>query len=279
MRDVRRIGRRTWLARIGGGLVALWAGLDFGRGQQGWGIWLGSRARAQQAPPAESAPAGAIIPVQMTVESPAGGTVPVAAFVLVRGREVAIVDSLLPDNADRIGQAIQIAGLGWDAVRHVILTHYHFDHAGSADAIAALAPSATFWAGPLDIPEIALSRAIHPANDGDEVFGLQILATPGHTPGHVSVLDPTTGSLFTGDAVFNVENELAPLLPDFTDNAAQALASVGKLAGLRFERLLFAHGPAIERDGPALLRELVAAGWQPTPAHQRLAAALRACCA
>ena len=35
MRDVRPIGRRTWLARMGGGLVALWAGLDFGRGKQG----------------------------------------------------------------------------------------------------------------------------------------------------------------------------------------------------------------------------------------------------
>src|SRR5688572_14754276 len=110
MREAQQIGRRTWLARTGGGLVALWAGLDFGLGKQGWGILLGRTAHARQAPSLQGAPA-TTIPVELEIVNPMGLTLTVQAFVLVRGREVAVVDSLLPDNADRIGQAIQSAGL------------------------------------------------------------------------------------------------------------------------------------------------------------------------
>ncbi len=43
-------------------------------------------------------------------------------------------------------------------------------------------------------------------NDGDEVrFGdtaLKVIATPGHTPGHVALYDPESGTLFTGDTLF-----------------------------------------------------------------------------
>lgn len=275
MRDVRQIGRRTWLARMGGGLVALWASLDFGRGSEGWSILLGRLAHAQQ-PPGPAMPVAPYIPVEIDIPN---SEFTVQAFVVVRGGEVTIVDSLLPGNAERIGRAIQSARLGWDAVRHVILTHYHGDHAGSADAIASLVPSATtFWAGAADIPQITLSRPIQPAGDGAEVFGLQIVATPGHTPGHVSVLDPATGSLFTGDAVFNLGGTLQPIYAPSTADPSQAMESVRKLGGLTFDRLLFAHGPAIERDGPALLRGLVAGGL-PSPAEQQaLAAALAGCC-
>ena len=39
-----------------------------------------------------------------------------------------------------------------------------------------------------------------PLEDGDEVFGLQIVATPGHTAGHVATFDPDSGVLVAGDA-------------------------------------------------------------------------------
>jgi glyoxylase-like metal-dependent hydrolase (beta-lactamase superfamily II) len=47
--------------------------------------------------------------------------------------------------------------LGWGDVRHVILTHYHFDHAGNAADVATLASQATIWAG-----ELALSGNVTP---------------------------------------------------------------------------------------------------------------------
>jgi len=35
MRDVRRIGRRTWFARLGAGVMGVWAGLELGCGREG----------------------------------------------------------------------------------------------------------------------------------------------------------------------------------------------------------------------------------------------------
>src|SRR5918996_2167723 len=78
----------------------------------------------------------------------------VNAYVLIRGKEAAVVDTGTPNNATKIADVVRTAGLGWDAVRHVILTHYHPDHAGSATDVAGLAPRATFWAGAPDIPQI-----------------------------------------------------------------------------------------------------------------------------
>ena len=51
------------------------------------------------------------------------------------------------------------------------------------------APDAMGYAGAEDIPAIAVPRALVPVADGDQVFGLRIVATPGHTKGHVAVLD------------------------------------------------------------------------------------------
>jgi glyoxylase-like metal-dependent hydrolase (beta-lactamase superfamily II) len=249
------IGRRAWLGRMAGGMVGVWAGINAGSGREGWAGWLGWAPRSAAA----QAGAAQIHPVEMDMEFE-GTVFTVAAFVIVRGREIAIVDSLIPGNADRIGAMIRQAGFDWRAVRHVILTHFHFDHTGSAEEIAALAPQASFWAGEPDIPEIQLSRTVNPVYDRDEVFGLQIVSTPGHTPGHVAVLDTLGSTLMTGDALFNMGGQLGLPPAAFTQDLQAALASAGKLGALGFERALFAHGPSIDRGASQRIAELAAQG-------------------
>ena len=56
----------------------------------------------------------------------------VSAYVLVRGNEAAVVDTGVGGSADQIGAVLDDAGPGWAGVRHVVLTHKHPDHAGSA---------------------------------------------------------------------------------------------------------------------------------------------------
>jgi glyoxylase-like metal-dependent hydrolase (beta-lactamase superfamily II) len=150
----------------------------------------------------------------------------------------------------------------------VVLTHYHPDHAGSVADVSGLAPQAAVWAGAPDIPQIPLERAIRPAADGAEVFGLRIVATPGHTEGHISVLDPAASTLVVGDAAFNLGGQLMDINPQFTANADQARDSIRKLGMLGFERALFAHGPPIERGAAATLARLVGpAPAAPAPAQ------------
>ena len=113
----------------------------------------------------------------------------VSAYVLVRGREAAIVDTGIAGSEAAIAQTLTDVGVDWVDVDHVILTHSHPDHAGSIPAVLEAAAGATAYAGEADIPAVRSPRALQAVGDGDEVFGLQIIATPGHTPGHISVLD------------------------------------------------------------------------------------------
>ena len=96
---------------------------------------------------------------------------------------------------------VRTAGLGWDAVQHVILTHYHPDHIGSVGEVLGAAAKATAYAGAADIAQIKSPRPPKAVDDNDEVFGLRVIATPGHTPGHVCVFDPAGSLLILGDAM------------------------------------------------------------------------------
>jgi glyoxylase-like metal-dependent hydrolase (beta-lactamase superfamily II) len=81
--------------------------------------------------------------------------------------------------------------------------------------------------------------------DGDLVFGLQVIATPGHTAGHICVLDESASALIAGDALNGSSGGVAGANPRFSDDMAVANDSVRKLAGLTFEAAYFGHGDPV----------------------------------
>lgn len=170
----------------------------------------------------------------------------VSAYVLVRGREAAIVDTGIPGSEPAIGRALADVGVGWSEVDHVVLTHFHPDHAGSIGAVLQSASGATAYAGGADIALIQSPQPLVAVDDGDEVFGLQVIATPGHTAGHISILDADTGLLVAGDALTRSGERVSGSLPQFTANLDQAKASVRKLARLQFETAVFGHGDPLQ---------------------------------
>jgi glyoxylase-like metal-dependent hydrolase (beta-lactamase superfamily II) len=169
----------------------------------------------------------------------------VSAYVLARAGEAAIVDTGNPGSESAIAETLQAAGLGWDAVGHVILTHRHGDHVGSLNALLAATPNAAAYAGQADIPSIEADRELTAVGDGDRVFDLQIVATPGHTAGHISVLDAAGGLFVAGDALSTDDGKVGDSNPRFTDDMDQAMASIRKIGGLEFETLLVGHGDPI----------------------------------
>jgi glyoxylase-like metal-dependent hydrolase (beta-lactamase superfamily II) len=199
--------------------------------------WSGAAEGASDAPPGSGSGSG------VTWQRADLGFV--SAYVLARAGEAAIVDTGVGGSEGAIGDALTAAGLGWDAVGHVILTHRHGDHAGSVDAVLGNAPSATAYAGAEDIPRIGSSQPLKAVADGDSIFGLSIVATPGHTLGHVAVLDEVGGLLVAGDALRTTGGTIGGSLPDFTEDAALAKASYMKLGALRYETLLVGHGEPI----------------------------------
>ena len=182
----------------------------------------------------------------------------VSAYVLVRGGEAAIVDTGSGGSAGAIEEALGLAGVGWGGVGHVIATHAHGDHVGSLGAVLAAAPDAAVYAGAGDIPSIASPRPLLAVGDGDRVFELEIIATPGHTPGHVSVLDPVGGLLVAGDALIGQGGAVVGPNPQFSSNHDLAIASVGKLASLQFETVVFGHGDPVEGGASARVAALAA---------------------
>jgi glyoxylase-like metal-dependent hydrolase (beta-lactamase superfamily II) len=139
--------------------------------------------------------------------------------------------------------AAQLEQLGVkpDDIRFVAVSHSHPDHIGNL----ALFPRSTLlvqraevdWpspTGPRFKPEPAATKL-----DGDrDVFGdgsVRIVATPGHTPGHQSLLVklPKTGAvLLSGDAVHFKDNWDHRRVPQINFDAAQTLASMQRMADL-----------------------------------------------
>ncbi len=169
----------------------------------------------------------------------------VSAYVLVRGSEAAIVDTGVPGSGEAINDALGMMGLMPADVRHIILTHNHGDHVGGLGELEGAMTNATVYAGAGDAETIRTSLNLSAVNDGDEVFGMGVIGTPGHTVGSISVFDTDTGLLVAGDAI-NGDNSggLLGANPDFTPDMDSANASVAKMAALMPRVAAFGHGGA-----------------------------------
>lgn len=182
----------------------------------------------------------------------------VSAYILYREGEAALVDTGVPGSDGAISAALTEIGLGWDSVGHVIVTHKHPDHQGSLGAVLSQASAAQWYAGAGDIAAITADTEGIVVGDGEAVFDLEIVETPGHTPGHLSVLDSTAGILVAGDALNGADGGVVGANPDFTEDMEVANESIQRLAGFDYEVVLFGHGEPILQGGTGAVADLAA---------------------
>lgn len=188
----------------------------------------------------------------------------VSAYVLVRSGEALVFDTGTSDGGvDPITAALEAAGVGWGDVSHVLVSHDHGDHIGGIEAVMAEATEATAHASGPDF--MTLQSRVDGAQevaDSDQVLGLRVVATPGHTLGHVSAFEPDAGLLLAGDAIVNgvqvggtTGNGIEVSPPDFTADGEQAAASAAALADLAPTAILFGHGEPVTADAAAQLAD------------------------
>ncbi|GAA0980228.1 MBL fold metallo-hydrolase [Nocardiopsis tropica] len=133
-----------------------------------------------------------------------GGEFDVENNVWIVGDE----DSAIVIDAAHDHQAIA-RGLGDRELMAIVSTHGHSDHVNAAVALADLANCPIL----LHPDDAELWHHVHPHREPDAplldgeallVGGveLQILHTPGHTPGGVCLYAPELGAVFTGDTLF-----------------------------------------------------------------------------
>ena len=153
-----------------------------------------------------------------------------------------------------------------DEVEVIVLTHGHYDHTAHvreiarmcgaeiaihADDVSALVEDSRslafhFGARP---PGIVPDRVLR---EGDEVGGLRVLHTPGHTPGSCCLYDETTGDLVSGDTVFS---DGCFGRYDFVGGSREALTrSLDRLAALEVRGLYPGHGFPEEEGGSREVR-------------------------
>jgi len=121
------------------------------------------------------------------------------------------------DEADRILGAIDELGL---TVEAILLTHTHFDHVGAVAPVAR-ATGAPVYVSEIERPVLAdimryvpfpgigpyeSYEADHTLRGGEQLeiagFELDVLFTPGHSPGHLTFSIPSEQAVFSGDVLF-----------------------------------------------------------------------------
>jgi glyoxylase-like metal-dependent hydrolase (beta-lactamase superfamily II) len=197
-----------------------------------------------------------------------------------------LVDTGMPGQMAAIEAAIDSEGFSIGDVTEIVLTHQDIDHVGSlhplkvrtrANVVAyvdevpyidgTLAP--VKWPSPdrlAQMPEMAAmlqafkSTPIdEPVADGHVLTksgGAVVVATPGHTPGHMSLYLPSSKVLITGDALSAEAGVLSGPNEWATPDMERALQSVKKLADLDVETIVCYHGGLITDDASGQLKRL-----------------------
>jgi glyoxylase-like metal-dependent hydrolase (beta-lactamase superfamily II) len=198
----------------------------------------------------------------------------VNAYLVREDDGFTLVDTTTGGAAKSLIAAARAAG---GEIRRVALTHGHGDHVGSldrlkeelGDAVEVLMPEldarihageqvtdgkpSGSWPKLETTPDIRLQA-------GDRVGSLEVLASPGHSPGHVSFLDTRDGTLIAGDAFTSYGKVAIPVFyyPRFpfaamaTWDRERTLDSARALRGSDATTLVVGHGPAVRSPGPAI---------------------------
>jgi hydroxyacylglutathione hydrolase len=204
----------------------------------------------------------------------------VAAYLLFKPGEAILVDSGRQGSEEKILLEMARMGLQPTDLKLLILTHAHYDHAGSAQRLKEVTgcrilihrkeasrleagftpiPSGTRWKAkvvvavgrifarhlmkfPSASPDILMEDFFNLAEFG---FPGRLIHTPGHTPGSVVVL-LEKGEMITGDTLFGLAGKR--IFPPFAEDKTELKKSWKKISEMEINIFYPAHGVPISGD-------------------------------
>jgi glyoxylase-like metal-dependent hydrolase (beta-lactamase superfamily II) len=194
-----------------------------------------------------------------------------ANVYVVLDHETTIIDTGMPGSLSTIRQGLAELGVDLAQVKQILITHGDIDHIGNAAQLQELS-GAALWASPEDIPSImgradrkgfkkflkyvfrvAKPRQISPLMPGQPIGAIEVIATPGHTPGHVCFRYGDV--LFAGDLLQSRKGRLIPFPAGWDWDHTLALQSIGRIARLPVQWVCPGHGAPVEKG--SLLADFV----------------------
>lgn len=208
-----------------------------------------------------------------------------------------LVDCGYPGFLPQLDEAAHAHGISLDRLTGIVVTHHDFDHMGSLAALKKAHPRARVMASTEEAPYISGKKKSLRLQQAEALFdslpqsereaaesfqrrlasvetvdvdamlwdhdrfpwcgGTEILATPGHMPGHISVYVAAHKTLITGDAMVMEDGELHHANPHYTLDRTEARRSVEKLLDYDIERIVCYHGGVFEGDVRGTLQRLL----------------------
>ena len=195
--------------------------------------------------------------------------------------ELTLVDTGYPNFLPFIENEILKNGYDMKKLKNIIITHYDIDHIGSLYDFKEKYPHINLIASEVEskyisgemkserlvqaeemlenmpiqeiefgkwfiqqlknLKHVSIDEKVH---DGDWILDneCRVVATPGHTSGHISLYFPRLKSVITGDAAVKENHELVIANPHFCLNVEKAEQSLRKIKNLKAENYYCYHG-------------------------------------
>lgn len=197
-------------------------------------------------------------------------------------KNVILVDCGFIGSLPILEKELQQHGLSAGEITGLVLTHHDHDHMGAVAALKRINPHMKIYASSIEAPFISaqekplrlcqaeemqktlppeqedfgrafcdMLRRVEPVetdvflHDGERMDwceGCRIIATPGHTPGHISLFMEKDSIIITGDAIALEDGKPVIANPQFTLDMEQAVKSMENLLSLQAKAYYCYHG-------------------------------------
>jgi glyoxylase-like metal-dependent hydrolase (beta-lactamase superfamily II) len=217
--------------------------------------------------------------------------------ILSDEKDMILIDCGYPNFLPLIEESAIKNGINLNKLTKLIITHHDFDHMGSAADFKRKYPNLNIISSAMDekyisgkekslrlqqaeliydkLPEQEKENArnfqrklesVEPVkvnmvvNDGDTFDwcgGLEIVGTPGHMPGHISIYAKESKTLIAGDALVVEGENLAIANPNYTLDMDTSKESIRKLLNYDIEKIVCYHGGVHTREIKTLIERIL----------------------